>query len=332
MSARVKFSLLMACVCGFTTIQSAQAFDLANATADLTFTNAALPTTNGQINSMHYRVFLPDGYMAGQSYPVVMYLNSAAERGNTTAAIFDTTNGTDPVNGTNPWLAPLIQETQHGTHKAIVITPESGWYQYWANATAGENWDAPNYTTGAFTETNQSKLAMGILNLVKTTYTKADANRVYLTGPSMGGWGTWDMLARYPTTFAAGVPLSGGGNITAASTTLKNKPIWAFHGATDTLIVPSHSTDLVNAMNAADGSTSNGNPVYSLVQGVGHGGWDTFYTPNTYHTGTPNVTGGSNGQDLYDWMFSKTLAVPEPASLGLLAVGALALLRRKSSH
>lgn len=320
MVSHLKSPLLVACVCGVGCVNSAfGTVDLGNSTGELIWNGGAL-------GSMHYRIFLPDGYNASQNYPVVLYLHSAAERGNTTADIFNIYNlNGDGQTVDNPWIKPLIQQTQHGSTKAILITPESGAYQYWCGANNGENWNAPNFTNGtAPAETNNEKMVMQILGNVQATQ-HVDSSKIFITGPSMGGWGTWDMMARYPTTFAKGVPLSGGGNITAAGTTLATKPIWDFHGATDSLISPSHSTDLVNAMNAADGSTTNGNPVYSLVPGVGHGGWETFYTPNTYHTGSPTVVGGSNGLDLYGWLFA-----PEPTSLSLVAVGALALLRRRS--
>lgn len=329
MASRLTSGLLVAWVCGLGCISSSYAVvDLGNSLA----AGGELTYRGGALGNMNYRVFLPDGYDGTKTYPVVLYLHSAAERGDTTNEIFNIMNlNGDGKIADNPWIKPLIQETQHGEHKAILITPEGGAWQVWNSYNSGDSWNQDNYTNAnAPAESNNIKKAMAIVNLVSSTK-KVDTNRVYVTGPSMGGWGTWDILARYPEKFAAGAPLSGGGNLTAASTVLKNKPIWAFHGAGDTLITPIHSGSLINAMNAADGSLSNGNPIMSYVSGVGHGGWDTFYTPDTYHTSSPTTLGGA-GLDFYDWMFSKSLATPEPTSLGLLAVGALALLRRKSCH
>ena len=117
----------------------------------------------------------------------------------------------------------------------------------------------------------------------------------------MGGYGTWDAIARFPNLFAAAAPLSGAGNTDLATSVLASKPIWAYHGAADTTILPSGSTNMYFADKQGGGS-----PIISYIPNEGHGGWDQYYTPGVYTTGSPAGSGGS-GQNVYDWMFSQSL-------------------------
>ena len=299
--------------------------NVASAAVDLS--NSTLLTYINGAESMSYRIFLPDGYSpTGPKLPVVLYLHSAAERGETADAIFSWIDNNTHQTVHNPWVTQLVNETQHGAHKAILITPETGAWQYWNSINNGDSWAVGNYVNATQPAINVNlQMAIDIVNQTLANK-QADANRVYVTGPSMGGYGTWDAMARFPNLLAAAVPLSGGGNTQAAGTIIKNKPVWAFHGVTDSLISVNNTDQLTTAITAAGG-----HPVYSRVAGLGHEGWDTFYTPNTYKTGSPSVTGGT-GQDMYSWMFAQTTAVPEPTSITLLLGFAAGALLRRRQH
>ena len=77
---------------------------------------------------------------------------------------------------------------------------------------------------------------------------KVDPDRVYVTGLSMGGFGTWALCAKEPERFAAAVPICGGGDVTKAAR-LVDLPIHVFHGAKDTVVTPDHSQKMVDALN-----------------------------------------------------------------------------------
>lgn len=81
---------------------------------------------------------------------------------------------------------------------------------------------------------------------------KVDMSRVYICGSSMGGYTTWQLCLSYTQWFAAAVPICGGGMYWAASM-LKNLPIWAFHGALDTTVLPEETIHMVKAINASGG-------------------------------------------------------------------------------
>ncbi len=264
------------------------------------------------LGSMNYRVYVPQNYQPSgpQATPVMLYLHSAAERGTSVSDIFS--NNYPGFTWTNEWIDQLVNQTQTGTHQAILVMPQSGLGEVWNSMNAGDNWGVGDYTNATQKPISpRLQLAVNILNNVIGSY-NADANRVYVTGPSMGGFGTWDALARFPTLFAAGAPLSGGGNLNAASTILANKPIWMYHGALDPLI-PASNTDALYQNMVQAGAT----PIYSRVANQTHEGWDLFYTPGHFTTVSPSTHSGI-GASVYDWMFAQSLenngVVPPPAA------------------
>jgi predicted peptidase len=94
-----------------------------------------------------------------------------------------------------------------------------------------------------------------------------DAGRIYVMGLSMGGYGTWDLIARQPERFAAAVPICGGGDERQAGK-LAHIPIWAFHGADDSVVPVARSRNMVAAVRAAGGNVR-----YTEYAGTGHGSW-----------------------------------------------------------
>jgi predicted peptidase len=105
-----------------------------------------------------------------------------------------------------------------------------------------------------------------------TTTLPIDRSRIYLTGLSMGGYGTWDALARYPDRWAAAVPICGVGD-PAAVAAMTNVPIWVFHGDSDDRVPVSASRQMVEHLRRA-----RGNVHYTEYHGVGHDAWTPAYT------------------------------------------------------
>ncbi|MBN2780677.1 MAG: prolyl oligopeptidase family serine peptidase, partial [Candidatus Marinimicrobia bacterium] len=99
-----------------------------------------------------------------------------------------------------------------------------------------------------------------------------DPRRLYVTGLSMGGYGTWDLISRMPEMFAAAAPVCGGGDEKQASR-LTELPVWVFHGADDTTVPPQRSRNMVDAIRAAGGKKIR----YTEYPGVGHGSWKPAY-------------------------------------------------------
>jgi predicted peptidase len=110
-----------------------------------------------------------------------------------------------------------------------------------------------------------------------------DRTRVYVTGLSMGGFGTWRLVAAYPERFAAAVPICGGGEPIKMARSLRRVPIWAFHGARDTVVPLCWSQEMVHAVRCAGGDVR-----FTVYPEVEHNSWAATYA----------------NQAVYDWLLS----------------------------
>jgi predicted peptidase len=99
-----------------------------------------------------------------------------------------------------------------------------------------------------------------------------DAKRLYVSGISMGGYATWDILCRKPEMFAAGIPICGGGDETKAAAMAK-APVWAFHSDDDNAVKVVRTRSMIQAMKDAGG-----NPKYTEYKGLGHNSWTKAYS------------------------------------------------------
>jgi predicted peptidase len=106
---------------------------------------------------------------------------------------------------------------------------------------------------------------------------RIDKDRVYLTGLSMGGYGTWALAAAHPEKFAAIAPICGGGN-PAEAAKLARLPIWVFHGAKDPTVPIERSKEMVEAIKAAGGDAK-----FTIYPEAGHDSWtETYNNPELY--------------------------------------------------
>ncbi len=112
-----------------------------------------------------------------------------------------------------------------------------------------------------------------------------DTNRIYLTGISMGGFGTWKFAIAYPNRFAAIAPVCGWGHLEDVEK-LKDKPIWIFHGAKDDVVPPTESEKMVQFLQ----KFGNTNVKFTLYPEANHNAWDATYA----------------NQELYDWFLQHT--------------------------
>lgn len=99
-----------------------------------------------------------------------------------------------------------------------------------------------------------------------------DTSRVYVTGLSMGGYGTWRLAAAAPERFAAAVPICGGGDPATMAEPLAKLPVWAFHGGKDNTVPPERSQEMVEAIRVAGGA-----PRLTIYPEAGHNSWSATY-------------------------------------------------------
>ncbi len=192
-----------------------------------------------------YQVFVPYNYNQKSNWPVVLFLHGAGER------------GVDGQRQTQVGLGAFLRSQPH-QFPAVVVFPQC------------------EDTTGPITEAWQAdapdgRRALAILSAVEKEF-KTDAARRILTGWSMGGFGVWDMAAAMPESWAAVVPVSGGGNPSLAEN-LKQTPIWAIHGGIDRIVLPSETKRMVEAVQKSGGTIHQ-----SVINDSGHDVWKLAYS------------------------------------------------------
>ncbi|MBN1481158.1 T9SS type A sorting domain-containing protein [candidate division KSB1 bacterium] len=182
--------------------------------------------------TLPYRLCPPDFYDPGKVYPLVLCLHGAGERGT------DNQIHIDVHRMATSWADSANQKK----YPCFVVAPQCPENNRWADA----DWSPGFHRIAQVPVSNEVLTVLDLIDSLITEFS-VDTNRLYITGLSMGGQGTWDMLARYPTKFAAAVPMSGGGDSTRALH-MKHIPIWVFHGEKDTTVPVSASRQMVQAM------------------------------------------------------------------------------------
>jgi predicted peptidase len=250
---------------------------------------------------------LPSGYTTTKDYPLVLFFHGSGESG---------TNNSSQVSN---HISNLINLTE-SQYPSILVAPQlqqsTGWY--------------PD---------NTQDLTPELLNLLLADYA-IDDNRLYLTGLSMGGFGTMDYLDYYTDRtgieFAAAVSMHGGYSTTVNPSWVehfKHVPIWLIHGNNDTVVSVNYSRNTYRSLVNISASSPivfnqtimgyptavSGNIRYSEISGGGHGGWTGLYGQTA----------------IYNWMFAQS--VPEPSAIALaifaaVGLGSLATRRRRKAQ
>ncbi len=193
---------------------------------------------NADGHESKYVVFVPHDYDGKKEYPVILFLHGAGE----------TKGGTKMP--AQVGIGPAIKK-QEKTFPFIVVIPQAE-------------------TRGWGADTANAKRALAMLDETMKAY-KTDEKRVYLTGLSMGGMGTWSNAIAHPDRWAAIVPICGRGDSSKVAA-IKDVPCWCFHGDADTAVPVSGSRDMIEALKKAGG-----NPKYTEYPKVGHNSWDRAY-------------------------------------------------------
>ncbi len=209
--------------------------------------------------TLPYRLWVPADYDPNQAYPLVLFLHGSGERG---------TDNRLQLTGQTAELVFVRPENQ-AQWPCFMMAPQCPLNDSWSNI------DGP-YPTKPMHRT--LKVIAQLMNEFNI-----DPNRLYITGLSMGGFGTWDTITRYPGLFAAAVPIASGCDPNLAPLCV-NTPIWAFHGAADTTVPVQEDRNMIAAIIAAGGD-----PMYTEYPGAGHvQSWNLAYAE----------------PDLLPWLFS----------------------------
>src|ERR1041385_2886251 len=191
-----------------------------------------------------YRLFIPANYAPPSRYPLVLFLHGSGERG---------TNNLMQLTG-QPGPLIFASETNQIKYPSFVIAPQCPLDGFWDDGI-------------------RDAQVMGLLDALQSEFS-IDADRLYITGLSMGGFGTWDYIMQYPGVYAAAIPMSGGGSSDLAAR-ITHMPIWNFHAANDNVVSVINSREIVSAVRKAGGSV-----IYTEYSNGGHGIWgQAYHTP-----------------------------------------------------
>lgn len=190
--------------------------------------------------SYKYLLYIPGEYNTDErEWPLIVFLHGAGERGDDLRSVM--THG-----------LPKMLKTRTD-FPFIVVSPQCPDNEWW-----------------------HAETLRALLDEVFSLY-RIDHSRVYLTGLSMGGYGTWETAARFPQLFAAIAPICGGGNILQAWR-LKAMPIWVFHGAKDDTVPISQSQMMVDYLKDSKAEVK-----FTVYPDAGHDSWTATYdNPELY--------------------------------------------------
>lgn len=235
------------------------------------FESRSLRLTGGPYDdaTVGYRLLKPATIARGMTYPLVLYLHGAGERGSDNRAQLKYLPG---------WMAHRENRARHACFLAAPQCPDG---KLWVETPRAFDRAAPRQAPGP-----QMQTVIDILEDVIAQF-PLDRQRLYLTGLSMGGYGSWDLGTRLADRWAAVVPICGGGDELYADR-LVGVPVWAWHGDADDVVPVGRSRRMIEAIRAAGGE-----PRYTELAGVGHDSWTPAYT---------------DSQGVIPWMFAQRKA------------------------
>ena len=212
------------------------------AATEADFLSGLLPKSGAEPADLPYRYFVPKSYDPAKSYPLILFLHGAGELGqDNSAQLANNANG----------AMQLISDFNQATYPCFMLAPHTSDPQDW-------NFDVLDQV-------------IRTIQLLETKYS-IDKDRIYVTGLSLGGGATWQMITNYPFFFAAAAPMSGWGPGGWNDPRLVGMPVWNFHAADDD-VVPVNSSDVV----VADVRQLGGRVIYTRYANGGHNIWSAAY-------------------------------------------------------
>ena len=205
-------------------------------------------------------------------YPLVICLHGAGGRG-------------DDNTGRGCYAYDVLKQTENReNYPCYIFFPQCPTGEQWVDTP----WNLGNYNIGDVEASDEMEFVIHFIDSIINNYS-IDKSRIYVTGQSMGGFGTWDLILRRPELFACAIPVCGGGD-TSKVNRIKDLPIWIFHGSEDDIIPVEASREMYNSLKRL-----NNKVMYTEFEGVKHGSWIPAW----------------NNEELVEWMFNqKTSGAP----------------------
>ncbi len=213
---------------------------------------------NGK-DTLRYRILYPENYRKRKAYPLIVFLHGSGERGRDNEA--QLLHGGDM----------FISERNRKNFKAIVLFPQCPKDSVWSRFARNGSTNERRYLHAEPPPVPQILVKKLMDSLTENRI--VDKKKVYLGGLSLGGYGTYDMMMRYPDYFAAAFPICGATDIPHFLETAPGIPIWIFHGALDKIVPPNSDRELFMALR-----TRNVKSVfYTEYPEAGHNSWDAAF-------------------------------------------------------
>ena len=208
-------------------------------------------------DTLNYRILKPLNYNPNKQYPVHLFLHGSGERGND--------NSSQLTHGGKLFLKKENREK----YNSWVIFPQCSKNDRWPSLSS-DQWDK------SFNNNNSKpNKSLGLVIRLMDKFiekNQVDKQRIYLSGLSMGGMGTFEILFRRPNMFAAATPICGNGIPQLAKLYADKVPLWIFHGSDDNVVSPKYSLAMAKAIIEAGGS-----PKMTLYENTGHGSWNNAF-------------------------------------------------------
>ena len=221
--------------------------------------------TYGEGKILPYRILYPENYDKSRKYPLVLFLHGAGERGNN--------NEKQLIHGSKLFL----NANNRQNYPAIVVFPQCPENSFWSSVNVNRN---KTPITFEFNYDNSITWPLDAVQKLMTQLLKneaVDKKRCYITGLSMGGMGTFEMLYRFPKLFAAALPICGGGDALRYDERVKKTTFWIFHGDADAVVNVNESRAMVEKLKSLKVDVT-----YTEYKNVNHNSWDNAFAESTF--------------------------------------------------
>ena len=199
-----------------------------------------------------YLLYVPEQYLTSQKeWPLILFLHGAGERGSNLSEI--------ERHGLPKLIAKETKEFPF-----VIVSPQCPKDDWWSS-------------------NSQTDTLNALLDHIVSRH-RIDKKRIYVTGLSMGGFGTWRLACEYPDRFAAIAPICGKGD-TDKVQSIRHLPVWVFHGAKDRTVPLERSQQMVDALKKVDGNVK-----FTVYPDAGHDSWTATY----------------NNPEIYEWFLKHT--------------------------
>ncbi len=249
------------------------------------FVDAYQPLTHTDAagKTFRYRLYVPKAAKDPnfkEKLPLVLYLHGSGGSGDN--------NSGQLTDGGFTAAKLLVSDATQKDYPCFVLAPQ---------CPKKQSWGGVDFKDQKITPINQSsetlQLTLELLAAITQKY-PVDSSRLYITGISLGGFGTWQAITESPDTFAAAIPICGGAVDSIAPLLANSKiPVWNFHGAKDSTVAPGLSRQIVKALQEAKADIK-----YTEYPDAPHNSWSRAYAE----------------KDLLPWLFRHRKKTPPPAS------------------